>query len=75
MACVVHQQEGLFGTPEALDVRDVLAAVVEPHARAARLKAFATPFFGVEWAVISGYRALPGDHPFIARLFEWHTWS
>lgn len=72
VACVVHQQEGLFGTPEALDVRDVLAAVVEPHARAARLKAFATPFFGVEWAVISGYRALPGDHPFIARLFEWH---
>ncbi|MEZ4432465.1 MAG: UvrD-helicase domain-containing protein [bacterium] len=72
LGCVIHQQEGLFATREALDVRDVLAAVVAPHGRAARLKAFATPFFGVEWAVISGYRALPGDHPFIARLFEWH---
>jgi exodeoxyribonuclease V beta subunit len=72
LAVVIHQQEGLFATREALDVRDVLAAVVAPHDRAARLKAFATPFFGVEWAVISGYRTLPGDHPFIARLFEWH---
>lgn len=72
LACVIHQQAGLFDTPEAHDVRDVLAAVLAPHGRATRLKAFATPFFGVEWAVISGYRALPGDHPFVARLFEWH---
>ncbi len=72
LPCFIHQPAGLFDTAEAYDVRDVLAAVVAPHGKATRLKAFATPFFGVEWAVISGYRALPGDHPFIARLFEWH---
>ncbi|MCA9541445.1 MAG: PD-(D/E)XK nuclease family protein, partial [Myxococcales bacterium] len=44
-----------------------------PHARARQLEAFATPFFGVEWAVLSGYRRLPGDHPFIGRLDRWHA--
>ncbi len=72
LPCFIHQPAGLFDTPEAHDVRDVLAAVVAPHGKGTRLKAFATPFFGVEWAVISGYRALPGDHPFVTRLFDWH---
>ena len=66
-----YKQEGLFQTPEASDVLDVLTAVARPQDRAARLRAFATPFFGVPWRELTSYRALPGGHPLLERLHDW----
>lgn len=62
---------GLFEEPEAADVRDVLAAVVDPLSRSNRLKAWATPFFGVPWERLGDCAELPPDHPLFERLLAW----
>ncbi|MFO0661772.1 MAG: UvrD-helicase domain-containing protein [Polyangiaceae bacterium] len=62
---------GLFEEPEAADVRDVLAAVVDPLSRSNRLKAWATPFFGVPWERLGDCAELPPDHPLFERLLSW----
>ncbi|MCA9525463.1 MAG: UvrD-helicase domain-containing protein [Myxococcales bacterium] len=67
-----YKQDGLFQTMEAQDVRDVLAAVADPHDRSARMRALATPFFAVPWARLRDYRELAGGHPITERLFAWH---
>jgi exodeoxyribonuclease V beta subunit len=66
-----YRQEGLFQCEEAEDLRALLAAVADPHDRAARLRAWLTPFFGLPLASIEGARDLPGSHPLVARLHEW----
>ncbi|MEZ4464368.1 MAG: UvrD-helicase domain-containing protein [bacterium] len=67
-----YKQDGLFQTTEAQDVRDVLAAVADPHDRSARMRALATPFFAVPWARLRDFRELAGGHPITERLFAWH---
>jgi exodeoxyribonuclease V beta subunit len=67
-----YKQDGLFQTAEAWDVRDVLAAVADPHDRGARMRALSTPFFGVEWRELREYTELSGGHPLTERLFAWH---
>lgn len=67
-----YKQEGLFQSNEAKDLLDVLAAVADPHNRGARLKAWATPFFGIPWGTLGRYRELPGGHPLTERLHAWH---
>jgi exodeoxyribonuclease V beta subunit len=68
-----YKQEGLFQTPEATHVLDVLRAVAAPHLRSNRLKAWVTPFFGVplrELALIDEVE--PGD-PLNERLYQWKS--
>lgn len=67
----IYRQEGLFQTAEARDVRDVLRAVADPQAPDKRLRAFATPFFGVPWADLGRYREAAAGHPFTERLHAW----
>lgn len=66
-----YKQEGLFQTREARDVREVLQAIREPQSRSARMRAFATPFFAIDWAGLRDYAELPGGHPLLERLYSW----
>lgn len=68
-----YKQDGLFQSQDALDVRDLLAAIATPGDPSTRLKAWTTPFFGVAYRDLSATRDLPDSHPLHARLFEWHV--
>ncbi len=63
----------LFGSAEAKDVLDVLAAVAHPHDRAARMRAWLTPFFGLSLSQLEACADLADSHPLVARLLEWHA--
>ncbi|BDU77597.1 UvrD-helicase domain-containing protein [Mesoterricola sediminis] len=65
------KQEGLFGTPEAAAVRDLLLAVEAPHAEGPRAKALLGPFFGLTLAEAEACRELPESHPILRRLYAW----
>jgi len=65
------KQDGLFQTREAEDFLHVLRAVLEPHRRALRYRAWNTAFFGVELADLPRCAELPAEHPLLARLFSW----
>jgi exodeoxyribonuclease V beta subunit len=73
VAAVVYNQEGLYGSPEARQVRDLLRAVADPRDPAKRLAAWLTPFFGVTLADLPAAVGADGDHPLYARLFAWHA--
>jgi exodeoxyribonuclease V beta subunit len=70
---VIYNQEGLYLSPEARQVRDLLRAVADPHDPAKRLRAWLTPFFGLSLADLPAAAAAGGDDPLFARLFGWHT--
>ncbi len=66
-----YKQEGLFQTPEAYYVLDVLRAVAEPHIRSHRLKAWVSPFFGVPLRDLALIHDVPPTDPLNERLYEW----
>ena len=66
-----YKQDGLFKTREAGHVLDVLRAVADPQRRSNRLKAWATPFFGVALRDLPGLDDVAPSHPLMARLLEW----
>jgi exodeoxyribonuclease V beta subunit len=66
-----YKQDGLFQTDEARQIRDLLAAVDEPHSQSRRFAAWATPFFGVPLAALPRCEELPASHPLVERLFGW----
>jgi exodeoxyribonuclease V beta subunit len=68
-----YKQDGLYQTAEAEHVRDLLAAVDDPHRVSRRLRAWLTPFFGVELAELRACQELPGTHPLLQRLLDWKT--
>jgi exodeoxyribonuclease V beta subunit len=70
---VIYNQEGLYASPEARQVRDLLRAVADPRDPAKRLRAWLTPFFGLSLADLPAAAAADGDHPLFARLFSWHA--
>ena len=70
---VIYNQEGLYASPEARQVRDLLRAVVDPRDPAKRLRAWLTPFFGLSLADLPAAAGAEGDHPLFARLFAWHA--
>src|SRR5262249_12970076 len=69
---VLYNQEGLYDTTEAAEVRDLLPAALVPHDPEKRLRAWLTPFFGLRLedlpAAVAG-----GDQPLVDRLLEWHA--
>ncbi|HVV50144.1 MAG TPA: UvrD-helicase domain-containing protein [Polyangia bacterium] len=73
LPAIVYNQEGLYASPEARQVRDLLRAVADPHDPAKRLRAWLTPFFGLALADLPAAAAAGGDHPLYARLFGWHA--
>lgn len=68
---VIHREEDLFGTPEARAVLELLAAIERPHERSRRLKAWATPFFGVPLDELVGCRDVGEGHPLYRALLTW----
>jgi exodeoxyribonuclease V beta subunit len=70
---VLYNQEGLYASPEATQVRDLLRAVADPRDPAKRLRAWLTPFFGLTLADLPAAVGADGDHPLYARLFKWHA--
>ena len=72
VACALFKQEGLFHTPEALEVRDLLLGIAEPSSRAARLRAWETRFFAPTLVELAQMGEPPESHPLVTRLDEWH---
>ncbi len=72
VACALYKQEGLFHTPEALEVRDLLLGIAEPSSRAARLRAWETRFFAPTLVELAEMGEPPESHPLVTRLDEWH---
>jgi exodeoxyribonuclease V beta subunit len=69
--CSLYKQEGLFGTPEAHDIRDLLAAIADPHQRSARLLAWRGAFFDVELGDLQSTSEPDEQSPLSTRLYDW----
>jgi exodeoxyribonuclease V beta subunit len=68
-----YKQEGLFQTREASYVLDVLRGIDEPGRRSNRLKAWASPFFAVDYADLARLDDDRLAQPMLDRLFEWRA--
>lgn len=68
---VHYKRRGLYKTPEALDLLDVLLAVSEPTPTN-QLRALATVFFPVAAPELERYATLDEEHPYRQVLAEWH---
>ena len=66
-----YRQDDLFSTREAADVRDLLAAVVDPADSSKRAKAWLTPFFELGLDELQACGDLPESHPLVRRLLSW----
>jgi exodeoxyribonuclease V beta subunit len=66
-----YKKEGLFQTPEAYDVLDILKAIEEPDSHSKRLKAWTTPFFAIAYPELFESTEAPPGHPLNERLYEW----
>ena len=70
---VLYNQEGLYKTEEARQLRDLLAAVDDPRDPTRRLLAALTPFFGLSLADLPTLVASPASHPLEERLLAWRS--
>ena len=68
-----YKQDGLFQTREAADILDLLRGIDEPGRRSNRLKAWASPFFAVEYGELARLDDERNSHPMLERLFEWRA--
>lgn len=66
-----YQQEGLFETAEAEHLLALLQAIADPDDRAARLRAWTTPFFAVPLERLGACRELDPSHPLLTTLRGW----
>jgi len=70
-----YKLNGLFQTPQAEHIRDLLFAVEHPFDESRRLRAWMTPFFGVPIDQLLHCKGLPESDPLVKRLLDWHTLS
>lgn len=63
--------DGLFQTREALELKDLLGAILRPDDPDARGRALLTRFFGFGIAEAEACLDLPAGHPVLARLEGW----
>jgi exodeoxyribonuclease V beta subunit len=68
-----YKQDGLFQTREAAYVLDLLRGIEQPGRRSNRLKAWASPFFAVEYADLARLEDDRTAQPMLDRLFEWRA--
>ena len=68
-----YKQDGLFQTREAADILDLLRGIDEPGRRSHRLKAWASPFFAVEYEDLARLDDERNSQPMLERLFEWRA--
>jgi exodeoxyribonuclease V beta subunit len=70
---VLYNQEGLYRTEEARQLRELLSAVDEPRDPTRRLLAALTPFFGLGLGDLPALVANPTSHPLEERLAAWRA--
>ena len=70
---VLYNQEGLYKTEEARQLRELLAAIDDPRDPARRLLAALTPFFGLTLVDLPALAADPTSHPLEERLAAWRV--
>ncbi len=70
---VLYNQEGLYKTEEARQLRDLLAAVDDPRDPGRRMLAALTPFFGLTLADLPALAADPTSHPLEEHLTAWRA--
>jgi exodeoxyribonuclease V beta subunit len=70
---VLYNQEGLYKTEEARQLRELLSAVDDPRDPTRRLLAALTPFFGLGLGDLPALAADPTSHPLEERLAAWRT--
>ena len=63
--------DGLFQTREALELKDLLGAILRPDDPDARGRALLTRFFDFSLAEAEACLDLPAGHPVLARLERW----
>jgi exodeoxyribonuclease V beta subunit len=68
-----YKEDGLFQTREAIFILDVLRGIDEPGRRSNRLKAWASPFFAVEYDDLARLDDERNSQPMLDRLFEWRA--
>ena len=68
-----YKQDGLFQTREAAYILDVLRGIEQPGRRSNRLKAWASPFFAVEYADLARLDDERNAQPMLDRLFQWRA--
>jgi exodeoxyribonuclease V beta subunit len=68
-----YKQDGLFQTREASYILDVLRGIDQPGRRSNRLKAWASPFFAVDYADLARLEEDRHPQPMLDHLFEWCT--
>ncbi len=71
IANILFKPDDIFKSLEAAHVRALLLAIADPTDRAARLRAWLTPFFGVGLDDLASAADPPPDHPLLARLTTW----
>ncbi|HVN29556.1 MAG TPA: UvrD-helicase domain-containing protein, partial [Candidatus Binataceae bacterium] len=70
-----YKKEGLFQTPEAYDVLDVLRAILEPDSESKRLKALISPFLAVPYRDLFESDEPEADGRFMEQLHEWNAFA
>jgi exodeoxyribonuclease V beta subunit len=70
---VLYNQEGLYKTDEAEQLRTLLSAIDEPRDAKRRLLAALTPFFGLTLADLPALAADPTTHPLEELLLGWRA--
>ncbi len=68
-----YKLDGLFKTPQAEHIRDLLLAIESPFDESRRLRAWRTPFFGIPLDRLLECRNLPETEPLVKRLLEWNA--
>ena len=68
---IQHKARGLYEGEAAEDLRALLLALEDPSDPARRMRAFLTPFFGLNLEEAERAKNLREDHPFLARLRAW----
>jgi exodeoxyribonuclease V beta subunit len=68
-----YKQDGLFQTREAAYILDLLRGIDQPGRRSNRLKAWASPFFAVDYGDLARLEDERGSQPMLDRLFAWRA--
>lgn len=68
-----YKQDGLFQTREAAFILDLLRGIDEPGRRSNRLKAWASPFFKIDYNDLARLDEERSSQPAFEKLFEWRA--
>lgn len=68
-----YKLDGLFETPQAQHILDLLLAIDRPFDESRRLRAWLTPFFDMPLDRLLHCKGLPESDLLVKRLLDWHA--